>query len=144
MGNINLARVILGGLVAGLVLNIGEYVLNIYVVAEQSRAAMEKLGLPEISNQQIVWFLILGFVLGMWLVWAYAAIRPRFGAGVKTAVIAGLALWAATTLLNIGNVIIGITPSNLMTIGTVWGLFEFVIAAIVGAWLYQERAATSM
>ena len=144
MGNINLARVIRGGLVAGLVLNIGEYVLNIYVVAEQSRAAMEKLGLPEIANQQIVWFLILGFALGIWLLWVYAAIRPRFGAGVKTAVIAGLALWAVTTLLNIGNVILGITPSNLMTIGTVWGLFEFVIAAIVGAWLYQERAAASM
>jgi hypothetical protein len=142
MGNINLGRVILGGLVAGLVLNVGEYILNIYVVAEQSRAAMEKLGLAEINSQQIVWFLILGFVLGVWLVWVYAAIRPRFGAGVKTAVIAGLALFVVTTLLNLGNVIVGITPSNLATIGFVWSLFEFVIAAVVGAWLYQERAAS--
>jgi hypothetical protein len=144
MGNINLARVVLGGLVAGLVLNIGEFILNTYVVAEQSRAAMQRLGLAEIGMQQIVWFLIIGFVFGIWLIWVYAAIRPRLGAGIKTAIIAGLALWVVAALLNLGNVIAGVMPSNLATIGIVWALFEFVIAAIVGAWLYQERAAAAM
>ena len=144
MGRINFARVLIGGFVAGIIINASEFVLNSMVVAEEMTAAMAAMNKPPIDPSMIVWFVLLSFGFGFVLVWTYAAIRPRFGAGVKTAVIAGLALWAVTTLLNIGNVILGITPSNLMTIGTVWGLFEFVIAAIVGAWLYQERAAASM
>src|SRR5437667_4515115 len=38
-------------------------------------------------------FVIGGFVLGVLLVWLYAAIRPRFGPGPKTSLIAGLVLW---------------------------------------------------
>ena len=144
MGNINLARVILGGLAAGLVINIGEYILNTYVVAEQSQAMMHRLGLAEMGTQQIVWFVVCGFVYGIWLVWVYAAIRPRFGAGVRTAVFAGLALWIVWTLSTVGLSIAGILSSDLATIGVVWGLFETPIAAVVGAWLYQERAAASM
>src|SRR5262245_6567173 len=77
LGKINLSRVILGGLVAGLVINIGEFILNTYVIGEQSAAAMARLGLPAIGPQQIVWFVVFGFLYGIWLVWLYAAIRPR-------------------------------------------------------------------
>ena len=38
MNNINFGRVILGGLLAGLILNIGEFVLNVKVLASQMRA----------------------------------------------------------------------------------------------------------
>jgi hypothetical protein len=37
MGNINIGRVILGGLVAGLVLNVGEFLLNGIVLADQMK-----------------------------------------------------------------------------------------------------------
>jgi hypothetical protein len=29
----------------------------------------------------------------MWIMWLYAAIRPRYGPGPKTAAVAGFALW---------------------------------------------------
>ena len=35
---------------------------------------------------------------GVWAMWLHAAIRPRYGPGAKTAVIAGLAWWIASTL----------------------------------------------
>ena len=37
--------------------------------------------LPPIGGNAIAVFVILGFVLGLVLVWLYAAIRPRFGPG---------------------------------------------------------------
>ena len=40
MGNLNFGRVILGGLVAGLVINIGEFLLNEVVFKQQ----MEEMG----------------------------------------------------------------------------------------------------
>lgn len=40
MNNINLGRVILGGLLAGLVLNIGEFVLNDFVLGSQMKQFM--------------------------------------------------------------------------------------------------------
>jgi hypothetical protein len=42
MGKINVARVILGGLL-GLIINISELILNLYVVADESNAIMQRL-----------------------------------------------------------------------------------------------------
>ena len=44
MDNINFGRVILGGLVAGLVLNVGEFVLNDFILGAQ----MKSFSLPTI------------------------------------------------------------------------------------------------
>ena len=43
MAQINLVRVLLGGLVAGAVLNLGEFLLNGLILSEQWDAAMEDL-----------------------------------------------------------------------------------------------------
>ena len=36
---------------------------------------------------------ILTFAIGIWTIWLYAAIRPRYGPGPKTAAVAGFAVW---------------------------------------------------
>ena len=90
MCGINMGRVLLGGLLAGLVINIGEYVLNDLLLVEEWAAVSEALSLPPHEGSTILWFIIWGFVIGITMVWLYAAIRPRCGAGVKTAICAGL------------------------------------------------------
>lgn len=42
MGKINIGRVLLGGLAAGLVMNIGEFLLNAVVLAKDLEEAMRK------------------------------------------------------------------------------------------------------
>lgn len=140
MGKINVGRVILGGLVAGLIINISEYVLNTYVVAAEMTAIMERMGLPPIGMHQIAWFLILTFVMGIVIVFLYAGLRPRFGAGAKTAVIAGVAVWILAMMGTVADAIIGIVPANLVLLAGAWSLVEIVVAAVVGAWLYRESA----
>jgi hypothetical protein len=143
MGQINVGRVILGGLVAGLVINVVEYVLNMYVIADQVRAAMQKINLPaDFSTNQIAGFVVMGFVIGIVVVWLYAAMRPRFGAGPKTAMTAGVAAWALGNLLpNVGFGIMGLYETNLLVIGTCVGLVEMAIAGLVGGALYKEESA---
>jgi hypothetical protein len=140
MGKINVVRVILGGLLAGLIINISEYILNIYVIAEESAAIMERLGLPPIGTNQIVVFLLMTFVLGILMIFLYAGLRPRFGAGPKTAIIAAVVIWLVFMFGAVGDVIIGLAPANLVAITAIWSLVETIVAAVAGAWLYKESA----
>ncbi len=140
MGNINLTRVLLGGLLAGVVINVGEGILNELILRGDWEAAMQALQLPMVGGgSQGVLFLVLGFVLGIVAVCIYASIRPRFGAGVKTAVIAGLTVWV---LIYIGfgfPFLAGVFPTKLFWISAVWGLVEVPLATVAGAWVYKEN-----
>ncbi len=140
MAKINASRALLGGLVAGLVINAGEFLLNEPILGEQWRAAMESLNRPAIGGQAIAVFVLLGFALGIGCVYLYGAIRPRFGAGPKTAVCAGLLVWAFAYLYqSAGMMALGMFPASMIIIGTLWGLVEIPIATVLGAWLYREE-----
>jgi len=139
MGGINFGRVVLGGLLAGLVIDASEYLLNEVVLGEQMDAAMQRLNLPPVGGGAIGVFVVLGFALGIATIWFYAAIRPRFGAGVRTALCAGSAVWFFAYLYpSIGLGVLGFFPAGLMTLAVIWGLVELLVAAVAGAWLYKE------
>jgi hypothetical protein len=139
MGKINIGRVVLGGFVAGLIINVFEFVLNAIVLADVWPGIMQSINRPQMSGNEIVLFNLYGFIAGFAAVWTYAAIRPRFGAGVKTAVYAGLLTWlTASFLSNAAEAILDIYPSWLFAELVVVGLVEFVVATVAGAWLYKE------
>jgi hypothetical protein len=139
MGKINMARVILGGIVAGFVMNIGEFLLNGKILAGDWESAMRSLNRTSLTGNQILWFVAMTFVLGIMTIWLYAAIRPRFGPGPKTAICAGLVVWFFVCLYSsVGYWVMDLFPSRILTLGTLWGIFEFPIGALVGAWLYKE------
>lgn len=142
MGRINAGRVILGGLVAGLVVDIGESILNIPIMGSEFDAAMQALGVEPVGGPAIAVFFVLGFALGIAAVWLYAAIRPRFGPGPRTAAIAGLAVWFfASAYPGIGMMVMNIFPAKLFGVSLVWTLVEFPLATLAGAWVYREAAA---
>ena len=139
MNKINLTRVILGGLVTGLVLNIGEFLLNTVVLAAQMREFFARFGVPEPGTSFLVVATLLTFVLGIVIVWIYAAMRPRLGPGPKTAICAGLLAWFGIYLYSgIINAMILQIPTNIILIGLIWGAVQYAVAAIAGAWLYKE------
>jgi pimeloyl-ACP methyl ester carboxylesterase len=139
MNRINMGRVLIGGLLAGSIINFSEFILNGVLLAEDMNEAMKALNRPPISPGMIVWFVLFGFGLGFMLVWVYAAIRPRFGAGIKTAICAAAAVWGLSCLYpNLFMIIIGLFPQSMMVLVTIWGLVEITIAGIAGAWLYKE------
>jgi hypothetical protein len=139
VGGIKIGRVVLGGLLAGIVINLGETILNLVVVAQAMETTLRDRNLPPVGGTAIAGFVVVAFLLGIVTVWLYAAIRPRFGPGVGTAICAGVFVWFFAYLYGgVAQVLMGMFPAKLVTIATLWGLPEIVIASIAGAWLYQE------
>lgn len=140
MSSINVGRVILGGLVTGLILNVGEFVLNGIILAKDMQEFFRRCGFPPDPGPSFMVIAIaITFVLGIVIVLGYAAIRPRFGAGPKTAIIAALFAWFGVYLYQ--NVIaagLGIVPPRLVMIALAWGLVEYILATLAGAALYKE------
>jgi len=145
MGRINLGRVILGGLVAGIVANILGYLVDGVLLAPRWTAALQALGKGDFTTNQILGFNILGLAYGIFAVWLYAAIRPRYGAGPKTALCAGLAVWVAGVLLpNAGLMgVVGLFPTDLTVMSTLAGVVTWAAAILAGAALYQEGAESA-
>jgi len=139
MGKINWNRVILGGLVAGVIINIFEFVLNGVVLAKDMEAAMTALG-RQVGSSALAMFSMWGFLLGIFVVWRYAAIRPRYRAGPKTALCAGAAVWGLGYLLAVVTPIaLHLFPRHIMAIGLAVGLVEVLVGTLAGAWLYREE-----
>src|SRR5690349_14678476 len=126
MAHTNRVRVVLGGLLAGVVINIVEFVTNAVILKADWGQAMQALGKsPDVSGSAIVMLNVWSLLLGIGAVWIYAAIRPRYGAGPGTAARAGVAAWAlAVFLANLGNYPLGIFATRLLVITSVVALFE--------------------
>ncbi|MEO8678121.1 MAG: hypothetical protein ABI665_03690 [Vicinamibacterales bacterium] len=142
MTGINWTRVGLGGLVAGLVMNAGEAALHggILGADAQALAAQYQINAPA-SAVPIASLVATTFVLGIAAVWLYAAIRPRYGAGPKTAMLAGFAVWVMAHLWSgvyLGMGIPGLVTARLAFLPIAWGLAEAALATLAGAWFYSE------
>lgn len=139
MLRINLGRVLIGGLLAGFIVNVGEFIFNAVLVVDEMNAAMAALNKPPVDNSMVMWFVLFCFGLGFMLVWTYAAIRPRFGPGIQTAICAASLVWGLAYLYpNLFMIVLNIFPRNLMVMAIAWGLGELIIAGIAGAWAYTE------
>ena len=95
-------------------------------------AAMQK---PAVMATHLGW----SFVLGLLLVWIYAAIRPRFGPGPRTALRAAFAVWLlahVTVSLALGTM--DYSPDDLVIYSALWAAVITAIGALVGAWFYKE------
>lgn len=141
MGKIKWTRVLLGGLLAGVIINAIEFFTNGVVLARDWEATMKALGRTMTPGALVV-FVIWGFLAGISAIWLYAAARPRFGPGVNTAALTGFAFWIfAYALPTLGNLALGLFPKRLLVIGVLAGLVEVILASVAGAWLYKEESA---
>jgi hypothetical protein len=141
---INTQKVLIGGIAAGVVMNVIDFVSNTYILGARMKAESDAFK-PGMSDQMmtgsaIASYIVMDFVLGILLVWTYAAIRPRFGPGIKTAFYAALLFW-----ILVGISLSGYLHMGMMSAGLWWsfafiGLVNFLLSAWVGARLYSEDA----
>ena len=140
MGSMNFPRLLIGGLAAGLVINVGEFILNGLILADDLDALRSVLGLSPPSAIQLAAGSGIMFVYGIALIWIYAAIRPRFGPGPMTAMIAGLTFWVIAYVLFTTTLLAsGMFTARLTLISILWGVVEAPVAALIGASLYREE-----
>lgn len=142
MGKMNIGRLIAGGLVAGLIINIAEGVTNGAILGQQWKdwaAKMAPVTQQPTNAQAMTLWTILAFVLGLIAIWMYAAVRTRFGPGPKTAMIVGLVLWILYwPLVTVQHTALGTVPLNMEIIGDIGGLVGAMLGVFAGAAIYKE------
>ena len=143
MGKMNWTRVFLGALASWVVFDLLWVAAWFLYMESEMTAAWKALGL-EFSQLRTpgftVFWLVLTYVGGVMAIWLYAAIRPRYGPGLKTAVVAGLAGWLiGNFLLMISLGVAGVFSMRFVTMYLATNLVRIVAATVVGAWLYKEE-----
>jgi pheromone shutdown protein TraB len=118
MEKTNRKRVLLGGLLAGVVLNILFYAI---------------LAVFDVTGEIGISWIVFWFITGILSVWLYSAIRPRYGAGSKTTIIAGLAVGILCGLFY------SVTASGGTPVAGLIILVMVVVATLAGAWVYKEQ-----
>ena len=136
---LNLARVFLGGLVAGVVANALDFVVNEYLLVEDMQRMAQRFGLSEAAGLGVaITWVIVDFILGILLVWTYATMRPRFGPGPRTAITAALTLFAAITAIILGFTRMGLFSTPLFLKASACSLVTMCLASLAGSATYKE------
>jgi hypothetical protein len=127
-------------------MNAGEAALHGGILGADAGALFARHGVPDSTSPvPLVVLILMTYVLGLASVWLYAAIRPRFGAGAKTAIVAGLAVWVMAHLwsgLYLGMGFQGLITPRLAFVPILWGLMEAPLGTLAGAWVYREDVGT--
>ena len=97
METLDWRRVLLCGLVTGFVWTILSVTL-LLLVGREFLAALPVRRLDTASGGLHVFLFFSNLVAGIWALWLYAAIRPRYSRGSKAALVAGFAWWVIVSL----------------------------------------------
>jgi len=138
---INTKKVLIGGFAAGVVMNIIDFG-TFAIIGARMKAESDafKPGMADqmMQSSAMVSQVLMDIVLGLLLVWTYAAIRPRFGPGLKTASYAAVLFWVLGGIFLSGYLHMGMMSQGLWWTFAFFGLVNFLISGWVGAWLYTE------
>ena len=141
MGHINVGRVVIGGIVAAVILFIAGAIIHGLILGGDWTAWQGAGHMPlaqSHATQTVIW-IVVSLVTGLTGVWIYAGIRPRYGAGVRTALIAGLMVWLLGGLVGaLAECALGNVPHNVVVVGAIGYLIADLIAVVAGAYFYQE------
>lgn len=144
---INVSKVATGGIAAGITMAVLDIAMSKLYFGSQMVAAMNdyKPGTGDAMMAGSAWWvgpLINGIIAGILLIWLYAAIRPRFSPGQRTAVYAAIYFWIVAALFTSSYGMMGMMSWGLWGAYSVAWLVILIIAALIGARIYTEDAAT--
>jgi hypothetical protein len=138
MARINVTRVIVAGLAAGVVANGLDFAGGLLIQDEQIAQA-QRLNLdPAALEASFPAWIAIDFVYGLLLAFAYAAMRPRFGPGPRTAIIAGATLFVTVTAVLAGFMTMGMFTQGLFVKGAILSAVTTLAASLTAGALYQE------
>lgn len=142
----NMSKVLIGGAIAGIVLNVIDYITQTWLLGPRFMAELDAfkpgMGASMTQGNGVITYVLMDLLLGILLVWLYAAIRPRFGAGPRTAAYVALFVWAISAICYYGYLQMGMMSGGLWGLFSIVGLITLAIGAMVGARFYSEPAST--
>ena len=136
MGKINWSRVVLCGLLAGVVWLILGSVVTALLGREFAALPHNRLGVR--TPGFVVLNVVLDLLEGVSILWLYASIRATYGPGAKTASIAAFAWWCIVTLGDVTWCSFGFFPARTVIPLLIGTLPALIVATLAGARFYKE------
>ena len=143
MAQINWGRLILGSLIAAIILFVTDGFIHERIARADWTAVYDGLRAtpPEPHGTSMAYFAFFELGRGFIAMMFYATMRAYFGAGPKTAVIAGIVAWIAFSLTGpVQFIPLGFFSNALwIKVGAIH-LITSIIATIAGASLYKDAS----
>jgi hypothetical protein len=140
---INIGRLLLGGFVAAVVLNLVTGIANATILKGDFLNWADGMGThlhPPAQPIQVGFWLLMGLLDAVTGVWIYAGMLPRYGAGSKTAILAGFLVWIVGRLCVAFDMLaLGVFPWQLLAGQSVLGLAAILPGVLAGAWIYKGK-----
>ena len=131
----------LGGLIAAIIMFFTDGFIHEKIVKTDWQAVYAGLRAvePDAHGSSMAYFALFELGRGFISMLLYATMRAYFGAGPKTAVIAGIAGWIAFSLTGPAQFIpLGFYSTALWVKVTAFQLVTSIVASIAGAALYKD------
>jgi hypothetical protein len=146
MAKINYRRVLLGGLLAAVVLVVAEVIVEALILGNIPGIGSERERLGSLGMTRENWSvvnnliqLLIPILSCFLMVWVYAAMRPRFGPGPKTALLTGAVFLGNWLILLIYFTNVGLLPLKISIISFIDNLIVIPAAVLAGARIYREE-----
>jgi hypothetical protein len=136
MNTISWSRVLGCGLLAGIVWIILGSLVTAVLGREFAALSHNRLGAP--TTGFIVLNVIIDLLEGISILWLYAAIRPLYGPGPKTATIAAFAWWVIVSLGDVTWCSFGFFPPSIVIPLILGTLPALILASLAGARFYEQ------
>lgn len=135
---INSGKVVVGGLAAGVVANLLDYLFQGIVLKPDFEMMRQRLNLdPAAANNPVPW-IIVDFVLGFLLIITYVGFRARWGPGPKTAIYAGVVIFLGIASVMGALASIGVFTTDTYLKSSALSLVTIICAALAAAFVYKE------
>ncbi len=147
MQKINWGRLILSSLVAAIIMFVTDGFMHEALLKSDWTAVYEGLRAvePQPHGTSMVYFAVFELGRGFIAMMFYVTMRTLFGAGPKTAVLAGIVAWIAFSLTGPAQFIpLGFFSNALwLKVGAIH-LITTIVATIAGAALYKDARSTAV
>jgi hypothetical protein len=144
MPKINWGRLILGSLIAAIIMFFTDGFIHEMIAKGDWKALYAALGArePDPHGTSMIYFAVFEIGRAFTAMMFYVTMRAYFGAGPKTAILAGIVGWIAFSLTGpVQFIPLGFFSNALWLKVGVLHLVVSIVATIAGAALYKEAAS---
>jgi hypothetical protein len=114
-----------------------EQLLGRLLFASSIEPWIQELSIQDWSFANYALNILIVLVSCMMVMWLYAALRPMFGVGTKTALVTSIFVLTFISAYAINETNLGLFPIQITLIQLLYWVIELPLAVIVGAYYYE-------